>query len=243
MSTTVTNIISNASFSNHSTSSQSIDCDGNSVAQNANALITFTNWDYGQIDYNNRKFASFVNTTSETGIKFDCDGKAGYLKQTISPSSLKGVDTLHSYQLDFSGISNDSTGYVKVIFTQTPTPFSDPGIIQFALDTDIECPPGTLTPGDTPTPPITTTPRVWLDNLNLTSMINDSSHNKKINFVLASSPSSGGGGIRFEFEDAGDIEITEIKVPSHWPNNIPEKIKIGDPKPRRATQIVAKIEK
>ncbi len=26
-----------------------------------------------------------------------------------------------------------------------------------------------------------------------------------------------------------EIEITEIKVPSHWPNNIPEKIKIGDP--------------
>ena len=38
-----------------------------------------------------------------------------------------------------------------------------------------------------------------------------------------------------------EIEITEIIVPSIWPNNIPDISKIGEPKPRRATQITAKI--
>ena len=40
-----------------------------------------------------------------------------------------------------------------------------------------------------------------------------------------------------------DKEITETKVPIHWPNNIPEIIKRGAPNPRRATQITAKIKK
>ena len=40
-----------------------------------------------------------------------------------------------------------------------------------------------------------------------------------------------------------EIEITEINVPSHLPNKIPEIIKIGDPNPRRATQIIAKKKK
>ena len=34
-----------------------------------------------------------------------------------------------------------------------------------------------------------------------------------------------------------------MNVPYHLPNNIPEKIKIGAPKPRRATQIIEKIKK
>ena len=40
-----------------------------------------------------------------------------------------------------------------------------------------------------------------------------------------------------------EIETTEINVPSHWPNNIPDMIKIGEPNPRSAIQIIAKIEK
>ena len=40
-----------------------------------------------------------------------------------------------------------------------------------------------------------------------------------------------------------EIDITEISVPSHCPNRIPEIIKIGDPKPKSETQITAKIKK
>ena len=40
-----------------------------------------------------------------------------------------------------------------------------------------------------------------------------------------------------------EIEITETKVPIHWPNNIPEIINKGAPKPKRATQKTAKIKK
>ena len=40
-----------------------------------------------------------------------------------------------------------------------------------------------------------------------------------------------------------EIETTEINVPSHWPNNIPDMIKIGEPNPRSAIQIIAKKEK
>ena len=40
-----------------------------------------------------------------------------------------------------------------------------------------------------------------------------------------------------------EIEITEIDVPSHLPNKIPEIIRIAEPKPKRATQITAKIKK
>ena len=38
-------------------------------------------------------------------------------------------------------------------------------------------------------------------------------------------------------------EITDIKVPSHWPNKIPDIIKIGDPNPRSTTQNIAKMKK
>ena len=48
--------------------------------------------------------------------------------------------------------------------------------------------------------------------------------------------------IEYKIKDPNEIEITEMNVPSHWPNNIPEIIKIGDPKPRRTTQTIAKIE-
>ena len=40
-----------------------------------------------------------------------------------------------------------------------------------------------------------------------------------------------------------EIEITDINVPSHFPKKIPDKINIGDPKPKRATQTIAKIKK
>ena len=37
-----------------------------------------------------------------------------------------------------------------------------------------------------------------------------------------------------------EIEIAEIAVPIHLPNKIPEKIKMGDPKPNKATQTIEK---
>tara|TARA_B100001093_G_C26095772_1_gene704660 strand:+ start:291 stop:458 length:168 start_codon:yes stop_codon:yes gene_type:complete len=37
--------------------------------------------------------------------------------------------------------------------------------------------------------------------------------------------------------------MTETIVPIHLPNKIPEKIKIGDPKPNKATQIMANEKK
>ena len=40
-----------------------------------------------------------------------------------------------------------------------------------------------------------------------------------------------------------EIENTETIVPIICPNNIPEIIKIGEPKPNKVTQIMAKIKK
>ena len=40
-----------------------------------------------------------------------------------------------------------------------------------------------------------------------------------------------------------EIEITETNVPRICPNNIPEMIKIGEPKPNNVTQIIAKTKK
>ena len=40
-----------------------------------------------------------------------------------------------------------------------------------------------------------------------------------------------------------EIENTETIVPIICPNNIPEMIKIGEPKPSNATQITANITK
>ena len=40
-----------------------------------------------------------------------------------------------------------------------------------------------------------------------------------------------------------EIDIIEMTVPIHLPNKIPEKIKIGDPKPSKATQTMANIKK
>ena len=40
-----------------------------------------------------------------------------------------------------------------------------------------------------------------------------------------------------------EIDMIETTVPIHLPNKIPEKIKIGDPKPSKATQIMANVKK
>ena len=40
-----------------------------------------------------------------------------------------------------------------------------------------------------------------------------------------------------------EIDMIETIVPIHLPNKIPEKIKIGDPKPSKATQIMANVKK
>ena len=49
--------------------------------------------------------------------------------------------------------------------------------------------------------------------------------------------------IEYKSKAPKEIEITEINVPSHLPNKIPEVIKIGDPKPNSATQITEKTKK
>ena len=49
--------------------------------------------------------------------------------------------------------------------------------------------------------------------------------------------------IEYKIKAPTEIEITEIRVPSIWPNNIPEIIKIGDPKPNNVTQIIANKKK
>ena len=38
-----------------------------------------------------------------------------------------------------------------------------------------------------------------------------------------------------------EIDKTEIKVPNHLPNKIPEKSKSGEPKPSNDTQTMQKI--
>ena len=40
-----------------------------------------------------------------------------------------------------------------------------------------------------------------------------------------------------------EIDITDIKVPIHLPNKIPETINMGDPKPNSVTQITANTKK
>ena len=40
-----------------------------------------------------------------------------------------------------------------------------------------------------------------------------------------------------------ESDNTDIAVPSHCPNNIPEIIKIGDPNPSNITQTIPKIKK
>ena len=40
-----------------------------------------------------------------------------------------------------------------------------------------------------------------------------------------------------------ESDNTDKAVPSHCPNNIPEIIKIGDPKPSNTTQTIPKIKK
>ena len=42
------------------------------------------------------------------------------------------------------------------------------------------------------------------------------------------------------WETISQIDKTEIKVPIHFPNKIPDIIKIGDPNPNKDTQITQK---
>ena len=42
--------------------------------------------------------------------------------------------------------------------------------------------------------------------------------------------------IEYKIRAPIEIDIIEIIVPIHLPNKIPEKIKIGDPNPSKATQ-------
>ena len=49
--------------------------------------------------------------------------------------------------------------------------------------------------------------------------------------------------IEYRIKAPMEIENTETIVPIICPNNIPEMIKIGEPKPSNATQITANIKK
>ena len=49
--------------------------------------------------------------------------------------------------------------------------------------------------------------------------------------------------IEYKIKAPTDIEITETIVPIQWPNNTPEIIKMGDPKPRSVTQIIENTKK
>ena len=46
--------------------------------------------------------------------------------------------------------------------------------------------------------------------------------------------------IMYKIKAPIEIDNNETKVPIHFPKNIPDIIKIGDPKPSRITQIIAK---
>ena len=49
--------------------------------------------------------------------------------------------------------------------------------------------------------------------------------------------------IEYKIKAPQEIEVTDMRVPIHLPNKTPEIIKIGDPKPRSATQTTEKIKK
>ena len=44
----------------------------------------------------------------------------------------------------------------------------------------------------------------------------------------------------YKHKDPEVIDINDIRVPIHFPNNIPDKISIGDPNPKRITQTIEK---
>ena len=50
---------------------------------------------------------------------------------------------------------------------------------------------------------------------------------------------------QIEYNDnaPNESDNIDIAVPSHWPNNIPEIIKIGEPKPSSITQTIPNIKK
>ena len=49
--------------------------------------------------------------------------------------------------------------------------------------------------------------------------------------------------ITYKIRAPVEIDIIEMIVPIHLPNKIPEKIKIGDPNPSKATQATVNIKK
>ena len=49
--------------------------------------------------------------------------------------------------------------------------------------------------------------------------------------------------IEYNTKAPNESDKTDIAVPSHWPNNIPEIIKIGDPNPSKVTQTIPKMKK
>ena len=44
--------------------------------------------------------------------------------------------------------------------------------------------------------------------------------------------------IEYSPKAPNERDNTDINVPSHWPNKIPENIKIGEPKPSSITQTI-----
>ena len=49
--------------------------------------------------------------------------------------------------------------------------------------------------------------------------------------------------IEYKAKAPTEIDIIETIVPIHFPNKIPERIKIGDPKPSKTTQTMENIKK
>tara|TARA_Y100000590_G_C15200053_1_gene818371 strand:+ start:499 stop:669 length:171 start_codon:yes stop_codon:yes gene_type:complete len=49
--------------------------------------------------------------------------------------------------------------------------------------------------------------------------------------------------IEYNIRAPKEIEMTEIKVPIHLPNRIPETINKGNPNPSNITQIIEKTKK
>ena len=49
--------------------------------------------------------------------------------------------------------------------------------------------------------------------------------------------------IEYSAKAPNESDNTDIAVPNHCPNNIPEIIKIGEPKPSKTTQTIPKMKK
>ena len=48
---------------------------------------------------------------------------------------------------------------------------------------------------------------------------------------------------KLKIKDPTEIDTTEINVPTHLPNKIPEKIRMGNPNPSKETQIIENTKK